>query len=234
MKYKNNIRTEDLKLNIPFNLKYFDLIEKIVEKDPIISRNILISGIRSLGKTTLIKDLTLQLTSQKLITSTILFTNEYKAYKYVNFVSDKNNIYTDIKEAYLNQIIEMQSKDKSPMLVILDNVISDNNSKKVVENLLLCAKEYNIYVILSVDYPVYFTTETKKIIDYVFCFKYIASSNIEKLHEYYFNSITFVSILQRLLGSLPNYNCLVYDNVSEETTIDKKYFFYNAINICDN
>ena len=124
-----------------------------------------------------------------------------------------------IKEAKKNGYYETNGKNSgNRTFIILDDMLADSanwKKEKSIREIFFNGRHYNIFFILTMQYPVGIPPELRSNIDYVFIFNEPSLKNRKKLYEDYCSVIpTFDQFNNILDRCTENYECLVVKTTS--------------------
>ena len=238
--YKNKNNNIKINKNIePINeieLNKFNIIETPNAKDK--SLNLLIIGIRSSGKTNLVKEFILRFKKENIIDNLLIFTYQSNIESYIQIL-EKNQI-SKIKTKFeindIDKILEFQSKpDAKPMLLVLDDIIYSNinkygyNHDNKLFKLLINSRHYKIFIIITMQYPIVLSPQYRTNFDLIFVFNDDFIGNRKRLYEYYFGIITQFKMFNKLMSEYcKNYGILVYKNYDTSNLLKNKVFWYKS------
>lgn len=228
------VKNEPEKINFPideFNFtKTFELKENVNKP-----ANFLILGKRSVGKTFLVKDLILKM--NQIIDNIIIFSHPNNTIDYSPIIKpeDLSKIISPFDNKYIENIIEERFKPNLPnstkLLIIFDNVLYSKKDFSILEKLLINARHYNIYTIITMQYPLGFPPEIRTCFDLVFVFQENFESNRKRIYEHYFGLIPTYDIFVKILNQIcENYTCLVVNYFGMTLKLKDKLFWYKAQN----
>lgn len=220
-------------------LKEFNILEALKQRDNFAKpTKFLLIGKRQTGKTYLIKEILLLLKNENIVDNIMIFSgqssvNEYKSIVQPNQINKIKNTFDnyDMKKILENQI----KPNAKPLLLILDDGIFCQKSlysDKLFLNIMTNARHYNIYVIITMQYPVGLSPELKILFDFVFIFQDDCILNKKRLYDHYFGIIPDYKLFDKIMSDYcSNYGILVIDNFSNSNLFENKVKQYKCKHI---
>lgn len=115
--------------------------------------------------------------------------------------------------------------------IVLDDMLDDANAwkkDKTMKRIFFNGRHYNLFFILTMQYPLGIGPELRSNIDYVFIFNEPSISNRKKIYEGYCSSIPTLDHFNNILDyCTQNHECLVVDTAATGD-LDNKIFWYKA------
>lgn len=180
--------------------------------------NYLIIGARTTGKTTLIKDITRKLNSKLNLSKIYLFANSY--YNNYSDIFERVDLVQDQIDPlkYIIQERKTNLSNNKPILIIFDDMYSFfNKNNNSLKELIVNGRHLNIYVIMSIQYPVKFSPEINVNFDWIFIHSLHNYSDIKKLYELYLSIFPTFENLNDVMKHLEEYEFLVKNNSNSNT-----------------
>lgn len=114
--------------------------------------------------------------------------------------------------------------------IVLDDMMNDNDWKKdkTIKTIFFNGRHFNIFFILTMQYPMGIGPELRSNIDYVFIFNEPSIANRKKIYDQYCSNIPSFDHFQNILDyCTQNHECLVVDTAASGD-LDNKIFWYKA------
>ncbi|ARF09939.1 P-loop NTPase domain protein [Indivirus ILV1] len=161
-----------------------------------LNSNILILGKKDSGKTSLVRDIYEKI--QNSINEVHVFSNVSSSYLDIT-----NAIYNDFN--LIDDLLQKCQQTKHVnKLIIIENVIDDNkiNQIDLIVNLLCKSKNYNLTIIITMQYPIVIDLEYRNKFNYIFTSYYDFLADQKKIHDFYYymyqSFLYFVNVLKTL------------------------------------
>ena len=204
-------------------------LEKLV-KNPAI----MIIGKRECGKSWLILNIMHHMFSAGKINNLFVFSKTEKMNKfYSHYTTD---IYQEYSSNVIKKILNKQEENNnSKCMVIFDDCIMLNNVSKCHKfaDLIYNGRNYNITVVVSVQFPMGFSPEVRNNFDHIFLFDDDVISNIKRMYDHYAGIFpTFASFQQIFKQITGNFSSMVISQINAKNITDKIHS-HKAIEIND-
>lgn len=195
-------------------------------------------GKRRLGKSELVRDIMFH---YKEIPRGVVFSGtEHCSPFFRNFIPDMY-IFKEYDPVILENIFRKQDEiikrdlgknSKNNMFIIMDDMLADaSNWKKdrQIRELLMNGRHYNVFYILTMQFPLGIPPDLRTNIDYVFIFKENILNNRRRIWENFAGVIPKFQTFQKIMDSCTeDYECLVINNNSKSNRLEDCIFFYKA------
>lgn len=116
--------------------------------------------------------------------------------------------------------------------VVLDDMLADATAwkrEKTIKEIFLNGRHYNIFFILTMQYPLGIPPELRSNIDYVFIFNEPNINNRKKIYEGYGGMLPSFDHFQNLLDSCTqDHECLVIKTCMTSSALEDQIFWYKA------
>jgi hypothetical protein len=206
--------------NLGIELKKFNILEAMSQRDNFHkSSHFLIIGKRASGKTHLVKEISLLLKNNNIIENIIFFSNPSSANEYISILKPNqfNKIKNNLESDDIEKILEFQSHNLTkPLLLVFDDVIYNNSflhKNKYFFELMCNARNYNIYTIFTMQYPLGLYPEIRVNFDFIFIFQDNFISTRKRIYDYYFGIIPQFKLFDKIMSEYcENYGIMVLDN----------------------
>jgi GTPase SAR1 family protein len=190
----------------------------------------LLIGKKSSGKTTLIKELAINLFNENKIDHGIIFSSLESNNEQLSECFDCNTtIYYNLDSQILKSIIDNQRINNiNNILIVIDDCIlkSSINTNEYFKEIIINGRHLNIYLILSLRQQLSIKADIRINFDYIFVFQDENISTRKRLYEHYFGIIPSFTIFNDLMNKLPDYHILVSNNISTSKNITNKLLYY--------
>lgn len=139
-----------------------------------------------------------------------------------------------VKDAKQNGFQSTNGKNPSNRtFIVLDDMLADSSSwkkEKTIREIFFNGRHYNIFFILTMQYPVGIPPELRSNIDYVFIFNEPSVKNRKKLFDEYGGALipTFDAFCNILDSCTQNHECLVIKMSGNSVALNQQIFFYKA------
>jgi len=139
-----------------------------------------------------------------------------------------------VKHAKKNGYKETNGKHPgNRTFVILDDMMSDSASwkkDKTIQQIFFEGRHYNVFFILTMQYPVGIPPNLRSNIDYVFIFNEPSIKNRKKLYDDYCGMIPSFDHFCNILDSCTqNHECLVVKTSGNSNDLKDQIFWYKAV-----
>jgi hypothetical protein len=220
-------------------------LKKFKIKDIVPNATILLLGRRRSGKSFLCRDIFYH---HKEIPRGIIFSGTENANPFFgDFIPD-----TFIHSEYDSELIETVlvnqgkkvrktrqsglSKDgllpSNRFFIVLDDMLADASAwkkEKTIQEIFFNGRHFNIFFILTMQYPLGIPPALRSNIDYVFIFNEPSIKNRKKIYDDYAGMIPTFDHFQNILDSCTqNFECLVIKTSGNSTDIKDQVFWYKA------
>lgn len=227
----NSINSSKLSINIG-NSKFLELKKLNLSEFTTHKMNILIIGKREVGKTQLIKDFMIKMKNNNLVDTFVIFTNELSKLKYNDLCVSTDKIICRLNNIDVFKNL-MDYQDKNPtnkLMIIIDNFSLDNKilSSELFKKLMFNARHYNIGIIISIQYPLGFSSQIRAQMDLIIVYKDESISDQKRMYDNYFGVISSFSLFNQIIKGLNSYECLVYDNLTKKKLFNNKIKYYKS------
>lgn len=199
---------------------------------------IVMLGKRNTGKSFLVKDLLYHL--QAIPFGLVVSGSEHVNQFYTDFIP-KILIMSEYDERKLSELFERQIKiikkygkddPRTRAFVILDDCLYDSGSwkkSKNIKTIFMNGRHYNIFFVLTMQYPLGIGPELRTNIDYTFILR---ENNIKNRHRIYENFAgmfdNFNAFSKTMDGLTEDFGCMVIKNNSRSNRLSEQVFFYKA------
>ena len=187
----------------------------------------LIIGKRALGKTTLAKHLAHQLAQEE--TKVLAFSPVGSASDYA--LNAHTKFYERYDSELLGDLIKQQKTADNESVVLMDDAFysaktySDDNFVHVLMN----RHHLKIHLVMTQQYAVGLSPQTRCNIDYVFLFRETNESNRRKLYNIYGGMFpTYELFTNQLNKATQKYGCMVIDNNPTSDKLVDQVFWYRV------
>lgn len=220
-------------------------LKKFKLKDIAPASTVLLIGARGSGKTFLLRDI---LYENKQIPMGLIFSGTEEANRFFGDFFPDTFIHGEYKPELIESSILQQKKKVSEckklnkgnngctpdnrFLCVLDDMLYDAQNwkkEKTMKNIFFNGRHYNIFFILTMQYPLGIPPELRGNIDYVFIFNEPSIKNRKKIYEDYVGMVSSMDHFSNILDSCTeNYGCLVVKRTSKSTKLQDQIFWYKA------
>lgn len=164
-----------------------------------LNSKILIIGKKESGKTSLVRDIYQKIQNE--INEVHVFSNVASSY------SDITNAIYDDFHLISDFLAHCYYKQDTNKLVIIENLL-DVNQIKMIEDLLYKGKNYNMTIIVTMQYPFIMMPEHRNQFNYLFTSYYDFIADQKRIHDYYFYMYQSFEYFQSILAKLADYQFL--------------------------
>ena len=158
--------------------------------------------------------------------------NEYASILQPNQMNKIKNVF-DIDD--IKKILESQSKPNAKrLLLILDDVLHSTLllNNKLFLDMIANSRHYNIYTIITMQYPLGITPELRVNFGFVFIFQDNFISNKKRIYEHYFGMFSQFKLFDKIMSEYcEDYGILVADNLNHSTSFEDKVKWYKSVNV---
>ena len=116
--------------------------------------------------------------------------------------------------------------------IVLDDMLADANAwkkEKTIQEIFFNGRHFNIFFILTMQYPLGIPPALRSNIDYVFVFNEPSIKNRKKIYEDYCSMIPSFDTFQNILDSCTqNFECLVVKLSGNTSDLRDQIFWYKA------
>ncbi len=137
-----------------------------------------------------------------------------------------------IRKAKEKKLSETGKTPGNNVFVVLDDMLHDaQNWKKdtTIKNIFFNGRHYNLFFILTMQYPQGIPPELRSNIDYVFIFNEPSVQNRKKIYEAYAGMIPTQDYFNNILDACTqNHECLVIKTSGNSTDLRDQVFWYKA------
>ena len=117
--------------------------------------------------------------------------------------------------------------------IVLDDMLADANAwkkEKTIQEIFFNGRHFNIFFILTMQYPLGIPPALRSNIDYVFVFNEPSIKNRKKIYDDYAGMIPTFDHFQNILDSCTqNFECLVIKTSGNSSDIKDQIFWYKAM-----
>lgn len=121
---------------------------------------------------------------------------------------------------------------KNNMFMVMDDMLANSNDWKKdeqIKNLLMNGRWYNIFFILTMQYPMGIGPELRSNLDYIFIFRENILANRKRLYENFAGAIPNFSTFNTIMDTCTeDHACLVINNNSASNRLEDIVFWYKA------
>jgi len=121
---------------------------------------------------------------------------------------------------------------KNRFCIVLDDMLADASAwkkEKTIQEIFFNGRHFNIFFILTMQYPLGIPPALRSNIDYVFIFNEPSIKNRKKIYEDYAGIIPTFDIFQNILDECTkNYECVVIKLSGDSENIRDQVFWYKA------
>lgn len=219
-------------------------LKKFKIKDMVPNATILVLGRRRSGKSWLLRDIFFY---QKDIPMGLVFSGTEDANPFfADFIPDLF-IHSEYKPDIVETAIGSQSKKikkakdegfenglapKNRFFIILDDMLQDANlwkKERTMKTIFFNGRHYNIFFILTMQYPVGIGPELRSNIDYVFIYNEPSIKNRKKIYDDYGGCISSFEHFCNILDMCTrNFECLVIKTSGNSIELNEQIFWYKA------
>ncbi len=219
-------------LDDKLKIKKFNLSS--VNKDAVV----VLIGKRNTGKSFLTKDILYHM--QGIPFGMVVSGSENVNHFYQDFIP-KVLILEEYDDAKMTQLFERQRKiiekygkndPRTRCFVIFDDCLYDSGSwrkTKNIKSIFMNGRHYNIFFILTMQYPMGIGPELRTNIDFVFILRENIMKNRKRIHENFCGMFENFNDFNKAMDSLTeDFNCMVVKNNSSSNKIEDQIFWYKA------
>jgi len=213
-------------------IKKFNLSS--VNKDAVV----VMIGKRNTGKSFLTKDLLYHM--QSIPFGLVVSGSEQVNHFYTDF-TPKILIMNEYDDDKLTELFKRQKKiidkygkndNRTRAFVILDDCLHDSSSwgkSKNIKSIFMNGRHYNIFFILTMQYPMGIGPELRTNIDFTFILRENIVKNRRRIHENYAGMFEKYDDFSKTMDSLTeDYGCMVIKNNSRSNKITDQIFWYKG------
>ena len=214
-------------------LKKFDITS--IRKDS----TVVFVGKRRSGKSYTLRELLYNL--RDLPAGVIISGTEEASPFFSDFVPS-SYIYNKFDEVIPEKILKTQKKKikrarkrgkdpkKDKFFFILDDCLYDNTWQKteVIRELFMNGRHYNMFFVLTMQYPLGIPPTLRSNIDYSFIYQDYNTENREKLYKSFAGAFGDRHTFYTAMDSLGDFECIVIDNTVRTRNITDRVFYYKA------
>lgn len=224
------MKSEEGKLQL--RIRLFDL--KQMQRDS----TICILGKRRTGKSVLIKNI---MHNFRHIPKGAVFSGTEHCNPFFKYFIPDMYISKEYNPLLLQKIFNKQSEiinrdggknEKNNMFLIFDDMLASSTDWKKdrqIRELLMNGRWFNLFFLLSLQYPMGIPPELRTNFDYVFIFKETILANRKRIWENFAGAIpsiqTFCTIMDQCTE---DFNCIVINNTSTSNKLEDIVFYYKA------
>jgi hypothetical protein len=221
------------------NLKKFNL------KDIIHNATVLCLGRRRSGKSFLVRDIFF---NHQKIPKGLIFSGTEAANPFFSDFFPDTFIHSDYNPSLVETAMTCNGKKvrtarniypelngllpSNRFCIVLDDMLADANSwktEKTIKEIFFNGRHYNIFFILTMQYPLGISPALRSNIDYVFVFNEPSIKNRKKIYEDYCSMIPSFDAFQNILDSCTqDYECLVVKLSGNTSDLRDQVFWYKA------
>ena len=121
---------------------------------------------------------------------------------------------------------------KNRFCIVLDDMLADSSSwkkEKTIKEIFLNGRHFNIFFIITLQYPKGIPPDLRSNIDYVFIFNEPSIINRKSIYEAYGSAIPTFDIFQNILDECTqDYQCVVIKLSGNSSNIRDQVFWYKA------
>lgn len=137
-----------------------------------------------------------------------------------------------IRESKMTGKSDTGKTEDNNFFIVLDDLLHDANNwkrEKTIKNIFFNGRHFNLFFILTMQYPLGITPELRSNIDYVFIFNEPSLKNRKKLYDDYCSVIPSFDFFCNILDSCTqNHECLVVKLSGTTNDIRDQLFWYKA------
>jgi hypothetical protein len=137
-----------------------------------------------------------------------------------------------IRESKMTGKSDSGKTEDNNFFIVLDDLLHDANNwkrEKTIKNIFFNGRHFNLFFILTMQYPLGITPELRSNIDYVFIFNEPSLKNRKKLYDDYCSVIPSFDFFCNILDSCTqNHECLVVKLSGTTNDIRDQLFWYKA------
>jgi hypothetical protein len=206
---------------------------------------ILILGRRRSGKSFLVRDIFYH---RQEIQSGVIFSGTEEASPFFSDFIPDSFIHSDYDPELIDNILVRQKKkirenkanglsetgkdNSNNLFIVLDDMLHDAQSwkrEKTIKSIFFNGRHYNIFFILTMQYPLGITPELRSNIDYIFIFNEPSIKNRKKIYDDYCSAIPSFSYFENILDACTqNHECLVVKSSGNSGNLKEQIFWYKA------
>lgn len=229
-------------IKAPLHLKRFDPAVHIKRDFTMVAL-----GQRGTGKSSLMRDLLYHLHIQG-YPRTVIFSGTEAANSFFSKFVPREYIHSGLDLDKLSDVWESQKqivrscrdaerrsgksvKIDTRLVIYLDDVMYDRkvSRTKVITEIFLNGRHWNTTLVLSTQYIMLLDIACRSNVDFLFALKESKPKNRIRLYENFFGMFEkkqdFFNVLDQCTQ---NYECLVLDNTTPNTSIEKSVYWYKA------
>jgi hypothetical protein len=122
--------------------------------------------------------------------------------------------------------------ESNRFFIVLDDMLADASSwkkEKTIQEIFFNGRHFNIFFILTMQYPLGIPPALRSNIDYVFIFNEPSIKNRKKIYEDYVSVIPSFDVFNNILDfCTQNHECLVVKTTGTSTDMKDQVFWYKA------
>lgn len=192
-----------------------------------------IIGKRDCGKSVVVSTLAENLLKSGKIDKCVIVAPTDKITKFYFQKLGANNVFYEYSSSIIKNIIEKQEKQKSKVLLILDDCIAQKSALKDESflNLVMNGRHLGITLIFTMQFPMGITPEIRCNFDYVFLAADDMISNQKRMYDHYAGMFpAFDSFRQIFYQLTSNYGMMVINNSTKKQNLTDKVQWFLADN----
>lgn len=137
-----------------------------------------------------------------------------------------------IREAKAKGLSDSGKHKSNNIFIVLDDMLHDAQNwkkEKTIKSIFFNGRHYNIFFILTMQYPLGITPELRSNIDYIFIFNEPSIKNRKKIYDDYAGMIPSYEHFCNILDACTqNHECLVIKSSGNSTDLKQQVFWYKA------
>jgi hypothetical protein len=137
-----------------------------------------------------------------------------------------------IRENKMNGVSDTGKDNSNNLFIVLDDMLHDAQNwkrEKTIKSIFFNGRHYNIFFILTMQYPLGITPELRSNIDYIFIFNEPSIKNRKKIYDDYCSMIPSFSYFENILDACTqNHECLVVKSSGNSGNLKEQVFWYKA------
>jgi hypothetical protein len=219
-------------------------LKKFKIKDMVPNATILVLGRRRSGKSWLLRDIFYY---QKDIPMGLIFSGTEDANPFFSDFIPDSFIHSEYKPDIVETAISSQSKKikkakakgyenglapYNRFFIVLDDMLQDASlwkKERTMKTIFFNGRHYNIFFILTMQYPVGIGPELRSNIDYVFIYNEPSIKNRKKIYDDYGGCIASLEHFNNILDMCTrNFECLVIKTSGNSIELNEQVFWYKA------
>jgi hypothetical protein len=122
--------------------------------------------------------------------------------------------------------------DANRSFIVLDDMLHDAaawKKDKTIQHIFFNGRHFNLFFLLTMQYPVGIPPALRSNIDYIFVFNEPSIANRKKIYDSYFSILPSFAHFENILDSCTqNFECLVIDTTGKSSNINQNIFWYKA------